>query len=186
MAKVTVGMTMSVDGYVTDRQGSLLPLYTDFASLLVSQPLQESIRDTGAVIMGRHAFDMAEDPDSYAVDYEYQVPIFVLTHRPPAKHPKESNQVTITFVQEGINQAIRLASLAAGEKDVTIIGGASTLQQCIQLGLADELHVDIMPILLGGGLRMFEYLDLDTIQLERISVVILPEGRTCMKFRFIK
>ena len=186
MSKVTVGMTMSVDGYVTDRQGSLLPLYTDFATLLASEPLRESIRDTGAVIMGRHAFDMAEDPDSYADDYEYQVPIFVLTLHPPVKHPRESNKVKITFVQEGIIQAIQLASIAAGEKDVTIIGGASTLRQCIQLGLADELHVDIMPILLGGGLRMFDELDLDPLQLERISVVALPAGRTCVKFRFIK
>lgn len=136
--------------------------------------------------MGRHAFDMADDPDSYADDYEYQVPIFVLTHQPPAKHPRETDKVRITFVREGIKQAIQWAKLAAGEKDVTIIGGASTLRQCIQLGLADELHVDLMPILLGGGLRMFDELELDFLQLERISVVALPEGRTCMKFRFIK
>ncbi|MPZ48692.1 MAG: hypothetical protein GEU75_05160 [Dehalococcoidia bacterium] len=63
--------------------------------------------------------------------------------------------------------------------------GASVIQQCIRAGLADELHTDIMPVLLGGGLRLFEGLDIDLIQLEKLQV--LEHGqRTSLRFRFLK
>ena len=73
---------------------------------------------------------------------------------------------------------------AAGDKDVTIIGAASTIRQCLQAGLADELHVDIMPVLLGGGLRLFEDVGTEPIQLERLLVMELPGGRTHLRIRF--
>ena len=80
MVKVVVGMTMSLDGFVNDRQGSVELLYPDLEALRETQVMQEAMRDTGAVVMGRRAFEMAEDPDSFAGNYEFQVPIFVLTH----------------------------------------------------------------------------------------------------------
>lgn len=67
-----------------------------------------------------------------------------------------------------------------------MIGAASTTQQCVRAGLADELHVDIMSVLLGDGLRPFEGLNAEQIRLERIDVVALPAGRTHIKFRIIK
>ena len=112
-----------------------------------SEPLREAIQQTGAVVMGRNAFAMADDPDFYAETYEFQVPIFVLTHTLPKKQPKENDQLTFTFVTDGIASAIKQAKVAAGAKDVTVIGGASTIQQCLQAGLADELQIDIMPVL---------------------------------------
>ena len=136
--------------------------------------------------MGRNSYAMADDPDRFAGNYEYQVPIFVLTHQPPQSHPKETDQLTFTFVTDGIESAIRQARAAAGEKDVNIIGAASTAQQCLNAGLADELHVDMMPVLLGGGLRPFEGLDVNQIQLERLDVMALPGGRTHLKFRVVK
>lgn len=135
--------------------------------------------------MGRNSFAMAEDPDWFAGNYEYQVPIFVLTHQPPRKHPKETDRLTFTFVTDGIESAIKQAVIAAGDKDVNVIGAASTTQQCLRAGLADELQVDIMPVFLGGGLRVFEDMDA-RIQLERIKVMDLPGGRTHIKFRLIK
>jgi dihydrofolate reductase len=129
---------------------------------------------------------MAEDPDWFAGNYEYQVPIFVLTHEPPKRQPKETNEITFTFVTDGIESAIRQAKVAAGDKDVNIIGAASTAQQCLKAGLADELHIDIMPVLLGGGLRPFEDVGPEQVQLERIKVVELPAGRTHLRFRVIK
>ena len=136
--------------------------------------------------MGRNSHAMAEDPNWFAGNYEYQVPISVLTHQPPKSHPKETDQLTFTFVTDGIESAIRQASGTAGEKAVTVIGAASTAQQCLKAGLAEELHVDIMPVLLGGGLRPFEVLDAEQIQLERVDVVALPGGRTHLKFRIVK
>ena len=177
---------MSLDGYINDRNGSVEALYPDLAALRDTETLQESMQNTGAVVMGRNSFAMADDPDTIANNYEYQVPIFVLTHRPPKKKPKENAHLTFTFVADGIQSAVAQAKAAAGDKDVTIIGAASTARQCIQAGLADELHIDIMPVLLGGGLRLFEDIGLEPIRLERVEVVTLPGGRTHLRFRVIK
>jgi dihydrofolate reductase len=114
------------------------------------------------------------------------VPIFVLTHEPPKRHPKETNDLTFTFVTDGIEGAIMQAKEAAGDKDVNVIGAASTAGQCLKTGLADELHVDIMPVLLGGGLRPFEGIDDGQVQLERFQVTELPSGRTHLRFRIVK
>jgi len=186
MGKVILGMTMSLDGFINDQSGSVAALYPDLDAWRESEPGRKSIENTGAVVMGRNSFAMAEDPDWFAGNYEYQVPIFVLTHEPPKRHPKETKDLTFTFVTDGMENAIRQAKEAAGDKDVNIIGAASTAQQCLKAGLADELHVDIMPILLGGGLRPFEGVNQGQIQLERLAVLELPQGRTHLKFRIIK
>jgi dihydrofolate reductase len=186
MGKVILGMTISLDGFINDRSGSVQSLYPDLASLRETEPMKESIQNTGAVVMGRNSFDMAEDPDSLADNYEYQVPIFVLTHRPPERQPKETSTLTFTFVTDGIESAIRQAKAAAGDKDVTVIGATSTAQQCLRAGLADELHVDIMSVLLGNGLRFFKDSEMEQTQLERTKVVELPGGRTHLEFRIVK
>jgi dihydrofolate reductase len=179
-------MTVSLDGFINDPTGSVEVLYPDLAALRDTEPLRESIQITGAVLMGQHSFDMAEDPDWFAGNYEYQVPIFVLTHNVPQKTPKHTNDLTITFVTDGIQSAIQQAKVAADDKDVTIIGAASTARQCLRAVLADELHVDIMPILIGGGLRLFEDIGAESIRLERLKVKELPAGRTHLQFRIIK
>jgi dihydrofolate reductase len=186
MGKVVVGMTMSLDGFINDRNGSVEALYPDLATLRDIDPLKESIQNTGAVVMGRNSFAMSEDPDWFAGNYEYQVPIFVLTHQVPGKMPKQTDDLTFTFVTDGIESAIAQAKIAAGDKEVNIIGAPSTAQQCLQAGLADELHVDIMPVFLGGGLRAFDEINKNRTHLERIKVMELPGGRTHLRFRIIK
>jgi dihydrofolate reductase len=186
MGKVVLGMTMSIDGFINDRSGSVGVLYSDLVTWRETEPGRESIQNTGAVVMGRNSFAMAEDPDSIADNYEYQVPIFVLTHEAPKLYPKENDKLTFTFVTDGIDSAIKQAKAAAGNKDVTVIGAANTAQQCLIEGLADELYIDIMPVFLGGGLRPFEGLDVGQIQLERLKVMELPGGRTHLRFRVIK
>jgi len=64
--------------------------------------------------------------------------------------------LTVTFVNEGIQRAIEQAQAAAGDKQVMVVGGANTAQQCLQAGLVDEIHMGIVPVLLGDGLRFFE------------------------------
>lgn len=185
MGKIILGMTVSLDGFVNDANGSVASLYPDFAELRHTALLQEAIQNTGAVVMGRHTYAMADDPDVYVDTYEFQVPIFVVTKEPPQKLPKQSEQLTFTFVTEGIERAIMQAKAAAGAKDVTVVGGASIIQQCLRAGLGDELQIDIMPVLLGDGLRLFEQLGKQAINLEKIKVLETPV-RTSLHFRIVK
>lgn len=169
MGKVIVGTTMSLDGFIKDRQGSVEALYPDLEALRQTEMLQASMRTTGAVVMGRHAYDMANGDFT---GYEYQAPIIVLTHHPPERVARGTNdKLTFTFVIDGIEHAIQEAKAAAGEKDVTVIGGASTAQQCINAGLFDELQIGIVPILLGGGLRFFDNIALENLELEQIGIL---------------
>jgi dihydrofolate reductase len=185
MAKVLGGMTMSLDGFVNDRNGDVGKLYPDLGELRETDLLEESIARTGAVVMGRNAYAMG-DPDEYVGNYEYQVPIFVLTHEIPQKLPSQDENLTFTFVTDGIESAIEQAKAAAGEKDVVVIGGANTIQQSLKAGLLDELQVGIMPILLGDGLRLFDRLGMEQIELEKIKVIESPGGRTDILFRILK
>ena len=91
----------------------------------------------------------------------------------------------LNFVKEGIESAIDQEKEAAGEKNVQIIGGADTIQQCLNSGLCDELGIDVMPILLGKGLRLFENINIDNIKLERIKVEKTTPMRTGITFKVI-
>lgn len=184
MATVTAGMTMSLDGYVADRSGSADRLYTDLADLRDTEYMQSAIRETGAVVMGRRAFEMG-DPDSYVGSYEFQVPIFVLTHHPPRVAPKQDGRLTFTFVTDGPASAIKQATAAAGDRVVQVVGGASVVQQLLRAGLVDELRVDVMPVLLGDGLRLFEQVEEARIQLEKIDLKEVG-ARTSLAFRVVR
>ncbi len=186
MGKVIAGMTMSLDGFINDRNGSAESLSPDFSELLEAPSFKKMIEDTGAVIMGRHTYEMADPFLWINDDYEFQVPIFVLTHTPPVKFPQGNDKLTLTFVSDGVESAIAQAKQAAGDKDVQIIGGADTIQQCLNSGLCDELGIDVMPILLGKGLRLFENIDIDKIKLERTKVEETTPMRTSIIFRVTK
>ncbi|CAG0970426.1 hypothetical protein METP3_01409 [Methanosarcinales archaeon] len=181
MAKVILGVTISLGGFAEDSKGSVGALYPDLDTLRKTDLLQESIHTTGSVVMAWKEFAMAEDPDWFAGNYEYQVPIFVFTDKAPKKHPKESHKVSFTFVTDGIKSAIRQAKAAAGNKNVTIIGSAPTVQQVLNAGLSDELQIDIIPIFLHNGFQPFERVD-DNIKLKKIKVVEAGE-RTSLQFR---
>ncbi len=184
--KVILGMTISLDGFINDRNGSLDSLYPDLSELRETEVFQEILETTGAVVLGKNAYAMG-DPDWFANNYEFQTPIIVLTHEVPKRKPKETDKLKFTFVTDGIESAIQKAKSAAGNKNVVVIGGASTAQQCLKAGLADELHMDIMPILLceNGGLRMFEHLGSAVIQLEKIDTTEYLK-RTRIRFRVAK
>src|SRR5437762_1119149 len=154
MGNVIVGATMSLDGFMSDRNGEVSRLYPDLEALRRTEMLQEEIRTTGAVVMGRRAYDMAEGD---LTDYEYQVPIFVLTHHVPEQAVKgENDQLTLTFVTTGIERAIDLAKAAAGDKHVMVVGGAKTAQQCLRGGPVDEIQMVIAAVLLREAQRLFE------------------------------
>ena len=185
MGKVILGLTISLDGFAEDRNGSVNSLYADLDLLKETEVMMESILTTGAVVMSKKEYEMAEDPD-WVVDYEYQVPIFVFTDKASEKHPKETDKVSITFVTTGVADAILQAKAAAGEKDVNIIGSALTTPLCLKTGLVDELQVDVVPWFLRTGFRPFEDLNNMDIKLERIHLVGLPAGRTHIRYKIVK
>ena len=183
MARVIVGMTMSLDGFVSDRNGEVGRLYPDMEAMRQTEQLQEAIRSTGAVVMGRRSYEMGNGDFT---GYELQVPIFVLTHQAPKQVAKgENDKLTFAFVTEGIERVIDQAKAAACDKDVTVVGGASTIHQCIEVGLADELHIDLRSVLLGDGLRLFDRLDAPPIELGPFGVSESP-GVTHLRYRVRK
>lgn len=186
MSKVIAGMTMSLDGFINDRNGSAQSISPDFSELLESATFKEMVENTGAAIMGRHTYEMADPFMWINDDYEFQVPIFVLTHTPPNKFPEGNDKLTLTFVTDGVESAIAQALRVAGARNVQIIGGADTIQQCLNSGLCDELQIDVMPVLLGQGLKLFENIETDKIKLERIKVVETTPIRTSITFGVTK
>src|SRR5437773_12381740 len=96
---------------------------------------------TCAVLMGRHSFEMA-DPDTLADNYEFQVPIFIVTHRSPAHQPKENGRISFTFVTDGVEPAVRMAKAAAKDRNVTVVGGADLARQLFAANPVDDLHGD--------------------------------------------
>lgn len=109
------------------------------------------------------------------------MPIFVVTHRPPPVAPKQDGRLTFTFVTDGVASAVTRAKAAAGAKEVQVIGGANVIRQLLGAGLVDELSIDVMPVTLGAGLRLFEDhdppLSLETLGVEQIG------QRTSLRFR---
>ena len=170
MAKVIFGMTMSLDGFINDAGGGVAPLFPDLQELGQTALMREAIQTTGAVVMGRKTFQMASDPDAYADAYEFQVPIFVVTRQAPSQHPRENGGISFTFVST-LEAAIAQARQAAGDKDVTVVGGPNIGQQLLRAGLIDELQIGIMPTLLGEGQRLFESLEGLQLKLSKTRIV---------------
>lgn len=116
--------------------------------------LDESTQRSGAVIVGRRMFDNAK---GWGENPPFHKPVFVLTHE--TREPDERvGGTTFTFV-DGIENALDQARAAAGERDVAVGGGAQTIQQFLRAGLLDEMRVHVAPLLLGGGIRLFDDLE---------------------------
>jgi dihydrofolate reductase len=164
MGHVIAGMTMSLDGFVADAGGDVSQLYADFAAFAGSESMAATIAATGAVVMGRRTFEMG-DADSYVGNYEFQVPIFVVTTHPPARPPRQDDRLTFTFVETGVASAVAQAQAAAGDRDVQIVGGPTVIREALREGLVDALHVDLMPVLLGSSLRLFDDTGMNQVQL---------------------
>ena len=184
MGIVNAGLALSLDGFIHDRNGSVELLYPKFEEFSTSDVLKQTIETTGAVAMGRHTYDMGQGDYT---GYEFQVPLFILTHHVPDTVAEGGNEnLSFNFVTDGIESLIHQAKNVAGDKDVMIVGGANIIQKCLKAGLIDQLQVGIMPVLLGDGLRLFEHLDNDPIQLEKVSTHDLPAGGTQITFKVLK
>jgi dihydrofolate reductase len=150
--------------------------------------LEESLDNLGAVVMGRNMFGggpgpWGEDPWQgwWGDEPPFHVPVFVLTHH--AREPLEmEGGTTFFFVTDGIESALEQAKAAAGGKDVSLGGGADVAQQYLKAGLVDEMLLNVAPVVLGSGTRLFENLDDADIALDRIQVVEAPDV-THLKYR---
>jgi len=138
--------------------------------------LEESFKRAGAIIVGRRMFDNAR---GWGEEPPFRMPVFVLTHEDREPEEKQGG-TTFTFVN-GIENALEQARVAADGKDVSIGGGAETIQQFLKAGMLDELLVHIAPLLLGGGVRLFEGVGPD-VQLEQTQVISSP-AVTHLRFR---
>jgi dihydrofolate reductase len=184
MGQVHAGIVMSLDGFVQDRDGKTALLYPAFDELIASDLMQQIIATTGAVVMGRTTYDRSHGDYT---GYEFQVPLFIVTHKAPETTAKgENDKLSITFVTDGVKSAVKKAHTAAGDKNVVVVGGANVIQQCLKAGLVDELQIDLMPVLLGDGLRLFEHLETEQIRLEKIKVVEIPGGGLDISYRVLK
>ena len=139
--------------------------------------VEQSMANVGATIMGRNMFGGGPGPWDeswrgwWGDDPPYQHPVFVLTSH--ARDPLEmEGGTTFHFVTDGIESALEQAQAAAGEKEISLGGGASVAQQYLAAGLLDEIVVSVVPILLGGGARLFE--NVGGVKLEQIESVEAP------------
>jgi dihydrofolate reductase len=138
--------------------------------------LEESFNRAGAIIVGRRMFDNAR---GWGEEPPFRRPVFVLTHEDREPEEKQGG-TTFTFVN-GVENALEQARVAAGGKDVSIGGGAQTIQQFLAAGLLEELLLHVSPLLLGGGVRLFEGVGPE-VQLEQTEVISSP-AVTHLRFR---
>lgn len=173
-------MSVSLDGYVTGPNDSRENPFGDGAEGLHAwlgsaasdgdrAVLDAVIGSVGAIVMGRRSFDKNEGDGGWGdAGPMGDIPVFVLTHRPPTQPYPD----VFGFVSEGVADAIQRAQQAAKGRDVHLFG-ATVMQQALRFGLVDELHLHVMPILLGGGTPLFGTLD-EAIPLERTGAHVTP------------
>ena len=204
MGKVKVDISTSLDGFITgpdDRTGQELgeggeQLHEWVVALAGwrkrhgleggetgpdDDVMEEAAADVGAVVMGRRMFDLGEGP--WGDDPPFRMPVFVVTHRAKETLEKEGG-TTFTFVTDGVESALDQAREAAGDQNITVAGGAETVQQLVAAGLVDEIQLHVAPLFLGRGKRLFDQLGKE-IELERMRVVDSP-GVTHLKYRVVK
>jgi dihydrofolate reductase len=204
MGKVRTGHSTSLDGFIAGpNDGPEAPMGEGGERLLgwyaagdteyrlpgtemvfkVSAQTAEFLRETrittGALVTGRRTFDLT---NGWGGRHPLDVPVFVVSHTAPQGWVYEGSP--FTFVTDGLQSALEQAKEVAGEKDVGVVG-ASLVQQCIRAGVLDEIHVDLVPVLLGDGVRLLDHLGTEPIELESTRV-IEGAGVTHLTFRVVK
>ncbi len=197
MGSVITGISMSLDGFIAGPNDDVQQLFKWYSSGDTEIPVQEGRMTLkvskesaavlegaftgggmGAMVTGRRNFDLAQAWGGHPPF----VPTIVLTHRAPQEWVKEGSP--FIFITDGIESAIRRARQVAGDKNIAVATPSIT-QQCLKAGLLDGIHIDLVPVLLGSGKRLFEYLGIEPIELEVTEVVAAP-GVTHLTYRVVK
>ena len=198
MATVGAGFSMSLDGFIAGPDDDVQRLFawmfsgdTDVTlsrgdgeiELKVPSQSAERFEETneiiGAIVSGRRMFDVA---GAWGGKHPMDVPVFVVTHTVPKEWDKP--EYPFTFVTDGLESALEQARKVAGEKSIGV-GGADITRQCLKAGLLDEIGIDLVPVLLGSGVRLFEHLGIEPIELECTSVAAVP-GVTHLRYRVVR
>jgi dihydrofolate reductase len=193
MTKVTFDMSMSIDGFIRAADptadeplgvgGEQLHKWAFGEDERDRDVLTEGGQGVGAVIAGRRTYDDslrfwgADGPTGPA-----RLPVYVVTHEPPADSPRDG---VYRFVTDGIEAALKAAQEAAGDKNVTVMGGADLGRQFIAAGLVDELSLHLVPVAFGRGTRLFQDLAGEPMQLEPLAAIQTPNA-THLRFRIVR
>lgn len=202
MGKVAINVSMSLDGFVAgpnvsveqpmgeggerlhdwlfnrnSQRGGTANLHTPESDVNAAV-VREMMAATGAVILGRRIYDTAVELWG---DVPYPVPCFVLTHTKTPERAMASG--TFTFVNDGLVSALSQAQTVAGAKKIVLMG-INVSQQFLKAGLVDEIHINLVPVLLGKGLRLFEPFGIASVELEKVQVLEAPDV-THLSFRVV-
>jgi dihydrofolate reductase len=196
LGKVTMGATVSLDGYIGGSAGTgsellfswfdggdlELPSADPNLRIRLAEPDYRYMRDVveriGVFVIGRRTFD---DTDGWGGRHPFEKPVVVMTHSAPqgwiAGHP----DAPFTFTADGLPSVIERARVIAGDRDVVVTPG-TIASQCLELGLLDEIALDLVPVLLGSGVRLFDQLTAGPILLDGPDLVV--EGARVTHLRY--
>jgi dihydrofolate reductase len=198
MGKVTAGATVSLDGYVAGpHETGFEYLFAWFAggdiefpsvnpgvgpSIRLTEPDYRYMRDIvdhiGAFVLGRRMFDVT---DGWGGMHPFAKPVVVVTHQAPTAWIATHPDAPFTFVTDGLVSAIERARAIAGDLNVVLTPGKIT-SQCLELGLLDEIWIDLVPVLLGGGVPFFDELKAAPILLD--GPTLIAEGERVTHLRY--
>lgn len=179
MSGVMIHATVTLDGFLADPDGGVDWMF-DFPSAPEDQEVVErACARIGAIVGGANATRTIEDGE---IPYGgmLDAPVFLMTH--VAADPIERDGITYTFVVDDIAGAVATAKAAAGDRWVSLLGGKIS-RQCLELGLVDEIQLDVVPVLLGRGISLFSGLD-RRIDLERLDTSAFA-SETHLRFRVV-
>jgi len=196
MGIVSIGFSMSLDGFIAGPNDDVDRLFKWYSmgdteykvpsgdrtfklSSDSAKSLDDASREIGALVYGRRTFDIAH---AWGGRHPMDLPMVIVTHTVPQEWVKEGSP--FTFVTDGVESAIVQAKKIAGDKNVAIGSGTIT-QQGLKARLIDEIHIDLVPVLLGAGVRLFDQLGATPIELESTQVAVAP-GVTHLTFRVNK
>lgn len=180
MATVFIHATVTLDGFMADTEGGVGWMFGFPTAPEDEAVVQRVVERIGAVVGGgsrAQTVEAGEEPYGGAL----QVPVFLMTHTEHA--PIEKDGTTYTFVVDDIAQAVAAAKEAAGDKWVSLLGG-SIARQCLRLGLVDEIHLHVVPLLLGDGIPLFAGLGL-RVELERVETSGFA-GEAHLRYRVVR
>jgi dihydrofolate reductase len=195
MTKVYTGASMSLDGYVSGPAESgfeqlfkwygngemVVPTTHPELTMRMTPVNAEYIRTitdmTGALVVGRRLFDLT---DGWGGNHPLGRPVVVVTHQVPEGWPRDD--APFTFVTDGIEQAVEQARAIAGDK-LVVANGGTIASQCLDAGLLDEIWVDLVPVLLGGGVPFFANLRRVPVELEGPISVVEGADVTHLRYR---
>ncbi len=180
MGKVFIHATITLDGFMAGVDGDMSWMQDLEAVDEDYAVVNKVTAEIGAIVGGSNKTNTIED-DGVPYGGTVKVPVFLMTHE--AHEPVEKDGVTYNFVVDDIKLAVEKAKVAAGDKNVSLLGG-SISRQCLKLGLVDEIILDVEPLLLGEGISLFEGLG-KKIQLKRLDTSAFA-GETHLRFQVVK